>query len=92
MLIHHGVINHVGHKSPFVSIGHAAMHPNFIPDIIMGPNLLLQSVVILFNHIVSRLYNGLGRAIILFQSINLYIVVVLLEIQKMLLMFAPRKA
>ncbi len=60
LVLHHLIINHVGHKTTFVSVGHTAVYPNLLALSIGGPHDFFQTILIVLDNVVCRLHNVLG--------------------------------
>ena len=62
---------------------------DLFPLLILGPEFLGTAVLIALNDIISRLENGLGRPVILFQQDHLGLGIVLFKVQDVLHISTP---
>ena len=69
------------YKAPFIGIGRAAVNLDKGSTFVSCPYYLFQAGFVVLNHIVGSLYDIAGRAVVLFQSVDTYIAIVLLEVE-----------
>ena len=81
-LVLHGLFKDSScYEASLIGIGRAAVNLDKGTTFVSCPYYLFQAGFVVLNHIVGSLYDIAGRAVVLFQSVDTYIAIVLLEVE-----------
>ena len=81
MVLHGLFEDSSSYKTSFVGIGRATVYLDKVTAFVGCPYYLFQAGFVMLNDIVGCLYNVSSRTVVLFQTVDTYIAVVLLEIK-----------